>query len=303
MTPGSVALTSKCTQQCDPEIKCKPNIDDFWNVEALGITDDNVNTDDIIANENFNKTLMFENGRYSVKWPWKSRNEELPENRELAHGLLKSTLTRLRGNPNMFKKYNEVIEEQLSKGVIEKVERDERDRSIQYIPHHAVITPLKSTTKLRVVYDASAKTRSANKSLNECLFRGPVLLHDLCGMLLRFRIHPIAIVADIEKAFLQIGLQKDQREVTRFLWVKDSENPFATKENTQEYRFKRIPLGVISSPFILGATLNFHLDSYNNLIAQQLKRDIYIDNLITGCDSVADACSLYNGAKTMFKEA
>ena len=59
MTPGSVALTSNCTQQCDPEIKCKPNIDDFWNVEALGITDDDVNTDDVIANENFNKTLMF----------------------------------------------------------------------------------------------------------------------------------------------------------------------------------------------------------------------------------------------------
>ena len=203
----------------------------------------------------------------------------------------------------MFKKYNDVIEEQLSKGVIEKVERDERDGSVHYIPHHAVITPLKSTTKLRVVYDASAKTRSAKKSLNECLFRGPELLHDLCGMLLRFRIHPIAIVADIEKAFLQIGLQKDQRDVTRFLWVKDSENPFATKENVQEYRFKRIPFEVISSPFILGATLNFHLDSYNNQIAQQLKRNIYVDNLITGCDSVADACSLYNDAKTMFKEA
>ena len=51
------------------------------------------------------------------------------------------------------------------------------------------------------------------------------MLHDLCGMLIRFRIHPIAVVADIEKAFLQIRLQKNQRNVTRFFWLKNIENP------------------------------------------------------------------------------
>ena len=85
------------------------------------------------------------------------------------------------------------------------------------IPHHAVITPQKSTTKLRVVYDASVKSKQTNKSLNECLYRGPVMINDLYGILIRFRLYTITHVADIEKAFHQLGLQKSQRDVTRFL--------------------------------------------------------------------------------------
>lgn len=62
-----------------------------------------------------------------------------------------------------------------------------------------------STTKLRIVYDASAKTKLDHNSLNECLYRGPVLLHDLCGTLLRFRNHKIGLVADIEKKIPSYG--------------------------------------------------------------------------------------------------
>ena len=82
-----------------------------------------------------------------------------------------------------------------------------------YIPHHPVITPLKSTTKVRIVYDASAKTRQSNKSLNECLYRGPVILPSLLGLLLRFRLSAIGIVSDVEKAFLNVGLQVHDRDV------------------------------------------------------------------------------------------
>ena len=52
-------------------------------------------------------------------------------------------------------------------------------------------------------------------SLNECLNRGPVILPDLCG-LIRFRIYPIVVLADIKKAFLQVGIQEPERDMTRF---------------------------------------------------------------------------------------
>ena len=94
-----------------------------------------------------------------------------------------------------------------------------------YIPHHAVVTPSKATTKVRVVYDASAKAKQTNLSLNECLQRGPIMLPDLCGFLLRFRLPPIAIVGDIETAFLSVELHTPDRDVTIFLWLKDASNP------------------------------------------------------------------------------
>lgn len=94
-----------------------------------------------------------------------------------------------------------------------------------YIPHHVVVeTPSKPTTKVRVVYDALAKSRPTNLSLNECLHRGPIMLPDLCGPSLCFCPPSIAIVGDIEKAFLSVGLQIADRDVTRFLWLKDTSN-------------------------------------------------------------------------------
>ena len=76
-------------------------------------------------------------------------------------GRLKSTVTKLQNKPDVMKRYNAVIQDQLNKGVIEKVKGDSSNSIKHYLPHHAVINPQKTTTKLRIVYDASAKT-SAN---------------------------------------------------------------------------------------------------------------------------------------------
>ena len=110
-------------------------------------------------------------------------------------------------------------------------EQKEQSDKQHYIPHHAIIKPENNSTKLRVVYDASAKTKKSNPSLNECLHRVPVILEDICGLLMIFRTKKVGIVADIEKAFLQIGLQPKERDVTRLLWLKDINLP-VTPTNT-----------------------------------------------------------------------
>ena len=258
-TVGSAPLDIKPSThmltEIDPSLVPTPSVEQFWNLESIGITDSPVVSDDDQAIENFNKTIEFTDGRYSVTWPWKELNPMLPDNYHLAEGRLRSTIQRLIRDPHLLEMYATIIQDQLDRQIIEKVHIDSPNSYLKhYIPHHPVITPTKNTTKVRVVYDASAKTKRTNKSLNECLYRGPIILPDLFGLLLGFRLHPIAIIADIEKAFLNIGLQVQDRDVTRFLWLKDPHNP-NLDGNIQIYRFCRIPFGVISSPFLLEATI------------------------------------------------
>lgn len=275
----------------------------FWKLETIGITDSITITDDEKAAQLFSDSIKFEDGRYEVGWPWKEREPELNENFSLAYGRLKALIYRLKKHPELYDKYNGVIIEQEQKGTIEKVLKEPAFLTLKhYIPHHAVITPSKAHTKVRIVYDASAKTNKSNKSLNECLYRGPVMLEDLCGLLLRFRTHNICIIADIEKAFLQVSLKELDRDVTRFLWLKDPKNQ-QTENNLQIYRFCRLPFGIISSPFLLTATINYHLDSTDSPVAKKIKNDIYVDNLITGVSSVEEGTDLYSQVKQIFNKA
>jgi len=152
----------------------KPNLSGFWNLKSIGIVDSPLSSDDDQALEIFNNSVKFEDGQYMVSWPWKESPQLLMENYQLAVGQLRSTINKLKKNPHFLEMYSAVIEEQVSRGIIEKVSsKVEQGEVKHYIPHHAVVTPTKSTTKVRVVYDASAKTRQHNKSLDECLYRGP----------------------------------------------------------------------------------------------------------------------------------
>lgn len=303
LTYGRSTSKTAVFQNVDSCIPPRPDLEDFWKTESIGVIDKQGTTEDERVMENFKEQLKFHDKRYYVTWPWKDEPLDLPENKQLAYGRLKSCIKRLGSKPELLDKYNNVIQDQLKKGVIEPVDESMKDGKVHYIPHHAVVTPQKTTTKLRVVYDASSKCRPEFKSLNECLDRGPVMLHDLCGLLMRFRLHKVAITADIEKAFLQVGLQPSERNVTRFLWLKSCVTPSTDQSNIQEFRFCRVPFGVISSPFLLGATVETHLETYNTKLAEKLKHDIYVDNLISGTATEAEAIELYCAAKGMFDDA
>ena len=59
-----------------------------------------------------------------------------------------------------------------------------------------------------MVYDGSARSPENSLSLNDCLQKGPNLVPKLLNVLIRFRTYPVALIADIEKAFLMIGIQE-----------------------------------------------------------------------------------------------
>jgi len=281
-------------------LQAPPNMEEFWKLETIGITPPDEKEDNGSVMKHFNDTVKKVNGRYQVTWPWRNEDAKLPENFELSLGRLKSLYKRIGASPELLQKYNSIIQDQLEKGIIERIkEESEQGERRHYIPHHAILTPEKETTKIRIVYDASAKTKKSNLSLNECLHRGPVILEDLCGLIMRFRTKKIGMIADIEKAFLQVALQPKERDVTRFLWLKDV-NKSPTEENIDIYRFTRVPFGIVSSPFLLGAVIKHHFSLRNN--TTDTSKDIYVDNLITGAESKEEAQRLYCDTKEQFAE-
>ena len=95
-------------------------------------------------------------------------------------------LKQLQQNPEIQREYDAIVRDQLGKGILEEVADSEvAPDQIHYLPHHAVICHDKETTKVRVVYDASAG--SGGPSLNDCLYTGPRFNQRILEILLRFR--------------------------------------------------------------------------------------------------------------------
>ncbi|KAL9958393.1 hypothetical protein ACROYT_G035399 [Oculina patagonica] len=278
-------------------------LEEFWKLETLGISEPVCVTDDDEALQKFNDTVRFEDGRYQVTWPWEEESPSLPTNYELAMGRSRSLVNRLVRNPEHLTKYDAVIQDQLQKGIIEVVPDEDSANTLKhYIPHHEIVTPEKTTTKIRIVFDASAKTRKGSQSLNESLHRGPIILEDLCGLLMRFRLNKVALVADVEKAFHQVGLQSEDRDVTRFVWLKDATKP-TLENNVQVLRFTRVPFGMISSPFLLAATVKYHLNRADTPVAKKISDNMYVDNMITGVATSEEADEFYKEAKCLFQSS
>ncbi|KAJ8909471.1 hypothetical protein NQ315_012784 [Exocentrus adspersus] len=92
------------------------------------------------------------------------------------------------------------------------------------------------TTKLRIVYDASAKLSSY--SLNDTLLSGPKLQRDLVKILLNFRLHSVAFTSDIKGMFTQILVAEKHRNYQRILWR------FSPNESISDFRLKRVTFGL-----------------------------------------------------------
>ncbi|VDO98226.1 unnamed protein product [Heligmosomoides polygyrus] len=254
--------------------------------------------------ERFESSIELKENGYHVRFPWTEGAELLPDNRQLAYRRLCSTIERLQATPDVLQQYNQNFVDQVNKGILEEVtpDQDTSGSIIHYLAHQAVCTPEKEFTKLRVVYDASAHLRE-KPSLNDVLLRGPVMLSTMLHMLLRFRVGQVALIADVEKAFLQVHLHEQDRNAVRWLWVKDLSRP-AIGSNIVEYRFTRVPFGLKCSPFLLGGTIKHHLNSvrHDKELAQEILDNVYVDNVILTASSADEATRKYFDSKRIFRE-
>ena len=285
-----IGISSSEYQILDDELR------NLWELDTIGIKNDT--SDDDLAVLKFKESVKYENGKYSANLPWKDEcNSKLPSNKAMAYKRLLSILQNLRNDETKLNHYNAVIQEQLKLDFIEVVKSDSEENS-HYIPHHAV-EKVSDTTPIRVVFDCSAKTNKKFLSLNDCLLTGPPLVNDLTSILLRFRLHELGSTSDLEKAFLMVGLNEKDRNYCKFFWP---ENVLDPKSKILTYRFKVVLFGSTASQFLLNCTIAHHLAQYAETTANELRNNIYVDNIICTFSKEDDLFRFYERAKAIMHE-
>ena len=205
----------------DKNNKLIETLKQFWETEATGISHDVTDTNQHDRTKLFLPSIHFEDSHYKIELPWKQTNIDLPTHLSLCNNRLRALQRRFRSEPELLQEYDKIIQEQLQLGIIELVSANSGDmvndnRVIHYLPHHGVVRKDSQTTKLRVVYDGSARAIGDEYSLNDCLQKGPNYIPKLFDILIRFRWNYVAITADIEKAFLMIRICEMDRDALRF---------------------------------------------------------------------------------------
>ena len=274
----------------------------FWEIEEVPTSNPVLTAEESTVVDHFTKHhTRSPEGRFVVPLPKRLNVPDLGESRTLAVkrflNLERSLLAK-----NQFDRFAEVMEEYFNLCHAEPVPVSDLHKSTQqvfYMPMHAVHKESSTTTKLRVVFDASAKTASGS-SLNDILMVGPTVHSPLIDVLMRFRLHQIALTGDVSKMYRAIELAKSDRDYHRFVWRRNKTEPL------KDYRMKRVTFGVSASSFIANMSVLQnsldHLSKYP-LAAAVVEKAFYVDDCLTGAETPEEAIRLRIELQELFSEA
>ena len=165
-----------------------------------------------------------------------------------------------------------------------------------YLPHHGVVKITSQTTKLRVVFDASAGT-STGVSLNDTLHVGPKIQDDLLYILLRFRSHQYVLTGDIEKMYRQFLVRPEDRKYQQILW-RDIDGKIKT------YQLNTVTFGVSAAPYLAIRCLKQLSEDEGHRFpdaSEVLQQDFYVDDALTGASTREDALALRKDLTELLK--
>jgi len=239
-------------------------------------------------------------GWYKVCLPWKGNHPPLPNNEMGSLKRLSALTRRLEKQPGMLEKYSDVIQDQLTQGIVEHVTDEAKGREF-YIPHKPVIRETAESTKLHIVYDASARAHEKAPSLNDCLETGLPLQNSLWSMLVKNCFHPVAFTGDLKQAFLQVQIWEPDQDALCFHWYR-----VLKTKNIQTLRFTRALFSLAPSPFLLGGVIQEHLELCRERFPVEVDEILcilYVDDLISGEATVDKAKHVKETSKAIFSEA
>lgn len=245
-------------------------------------------------------TIRDEEGRFIVRLPTKQAISELGATLPMATARFLNVEKRLQHDEYLKAEYIRFMNEYIEMGHMVQV----TDDSVQtqdpfYLPHHSVIKSSSLTTKVRVVFDASAKSTSGI-SLNDVLRCGPVVQQDLFSILIRFRKHQFVLTSDIEKMFRQIKVAREDWDLQRIVWRSSPE------ELLRSYQLTTVTYGTTPASFLstycliaLAKSVEKELPKASKVIAE----DFYMDDLMTGADTEDDCCRLQIDVSSVLNSA
>ncbi|XP_062542421.1 uncharacterized protein LOC134210387 [Armigeres subalbatus] len=262
----------------------------FWSSEEVGSVK-------VLSQEEKRCEELFQNtvqrnpdGRYTVTLPKEEGAiQRLGESKDIAIRRLQGTERRLARNATLHKSYHDFMEEYESMGHMEKVEEATLTTKRRcFLPHHPVFKEDSTTTKVRVVFDASCVT-SSGVSLNDVLLAGPVIQDDLRSIIMRSRTKQIMLVSDVEKMFRQIWVHPEDRPLQCILWRSDPQDDISV------YELKTVTYGTKPAPYLATRTLKqLAMDEgmAYPIGSRAVREDTYMDDIITGADTVEETCEL-----------
>ena len=278
-------------------------IERFWTMESFGIgpvlSERKLLSSSHIFN-NFSKCITNIGNRYQV--PLVFKKDKSPDlivnNKSIALKRLEQTYKMLDKDPNLKDQYHNVFLTYEREDMIEDVTKDHEENlpyEPYYLPHRPIIKLNKVSSKIRPVFDGSCKSFNG-LSINDLLDQGPSMNPNIVSILLRFRRWLVALLADIKMAFLQVVLHPYFRDICRFL--------LKLGDTIRVMRFKRIPFGLSCSPFILNAVIKTHLSCYDKGDAvNEMSENMFVDDLISGADSVSEASEMYKECNRIIQDA
>ncbi|XP_070527735.1 uncharacterized protein [Cardiocondyla obscurior] len=278
---GDASITSKSETSSCYLSNLENQITKFWTIEEV-FTNKPYSKEEIECENFYIKTVSRrQDGRYVVRLPFRVLNKFIGESRSIALKRLFSLERKLTSNPNLKLEYERNIKKYKMLNHMSEI-KTPSDHGF-YMPHHAVFKDLSNTTKVRIVFDASAKSNNGI-SLNDILMVGPTIQDKLLSHIIRFRSYNYVFSADIEKMYRQVLVHEDDRQFQRILW----------RENSviKTLQLNTLTFGVSSSPYLAIRTLHKLADDEVQSFPRAsnvLKHHMYVDDLLSGADTVDEA--------------
>nr|XP_022910534.1 uncharacterized protein LOC111421598 [Onthophagus taurus] len=267
----------------------------FWEIEEVEQPKQKSEDEQDCEKYYHQTTKRNKDGTYTVKIPFKTK-VVLGCSKSRATARLFQLENRLVKNDELKSQYDKFITEYIELSHMEKISEEDSPGKY-YIPHQAVLRPSSTTTKLRVVFDASCKS-SNGKSRNDFMHTGPRLQQEIADILLRWRTHKIVFSADVEKMYRQIRMAEEDQQYQRILWRFNKHSPI------EEYKLTTVTYGTTAAPYIAVQTLQQlardEEDNYSKA-SQVALRDVYVDDVLSGADSIQEACDIQQQLIEMLK--